>query len=286
MEAIMTTGIVLEGGAMRGMYTAGVLDVIMENKLEFDYAVGVSAGATFGCNLVSRQIGRTIRYNVRFAKDPRYGSFRSLIKTGDFYGADFCYRTLPEKLDVFDTDAIESNPLKFYVVTTDIDTGLPCYHKLVNGKHNDLDWTRASASMPVFSRPVELEGKRMLDGGMSDAIPVHFMEQLGADKIVVVLTQPREYLKPGDDLKRTIKFLSHKYPKLAETMEKRPAVYNETLAYIAYKEKKGELFVIRPPKKLEIGKIEHDPEKMEEVYRIGRDETMRRLDNLKSYLEQ
>ena len=142
-------GLVLEGGAMRGMFSAGVTDVLMENKIEFDGAIGVSAGATFGCNFKSKQPGRAIRYNKRFCKDWRYSSFKSLIKTGDYYGADFCYNELPNKLDIYDVKTYRENPMPFYIVASDCNTGKPVYKELKKCDADELTWMRASASMPL-----------------------------------------------------------------------------------------------------------------------------------------
>ena len=142
------TGLVLEGGAMRGMFTCGVIDVLMENGIRFDGAAGISAGAVFGCNYKSRQIGRPVRYNKNYCKDPRYCSDRSLIKTGDLYGADFCYRELPDVLDPFDRETFKNDPMEFYIGATDVKTGKAVYHKCTDGGEDDLLWMRASASMP------------------------------------------------------------------------------------------------------------------------------------------
>lgn len=145
----MKCGLVLEGGAMRGLFTAGVTDVFMENGIAFDGAVGVSAGAAFGCNYKSYQPGRAIRYNTRFCRDKRYCSIRSLITTGDMFGADFCYHEIPEKLDVFDFDTYENSAMEFYVVCTDVETGKPVYHRCDTMNSRELEWLRASASMPM-----------------------------------------------------------------------------------------------------------------------------------------
>lgn len=152
----MKHGLVMEGGAMRGLFTAGVIDVMMEEGIGFDGAIGVSAGAVFGSNYKSNQPGRVIRYNLRFCQDPRYSSFRSLAKTGDLFGADFCYREIPDHLDPFDREAYESSPMDFYVVATDVHTGKPVYHNCRKGDREDLDWFRASASMPLAARIVEV----------------------------------------------------------------------------------------------------------------------------------
>ena len=191
----MKTGLVLEGGAMRGMFTAGVLDILMEHNIDVDGVIGVSAGATFGCNYKSKQIGRTIRYNMKYCNDPRYCSFRSLLKTGDLYGAEFCYHTLPEQLDLFDNETYEASPMEFYMVTTDVNTGEPVYYKCDKFDHEGLEWVRASASMPLVSRIVEVGGRQMLDGGISDSIPLQYFQSIGYNKNLVILTQPRDYVK-------------------------------------------------------------------------------------------
>ena len=171
------TGLVLEGGAMRGLFSAGVLDVMMENGIEFDAAMGVSAGAVFGCNFKSGQIGRSIRYNMRFCDDPRYCSLESLRKTGDLYGVQFCYDEIPNKLDPFDKEAYRSNPMPFYAVCTNVETGKAIHKRLDNGDAKDMEYFRASASMPVVSRIVEVDGYKLLDGGITDSIPLASMER-------------------------------------------------------------------------------------------------------------
>ena len=191
----MKTGLVLEGGAMRGMFTAGVLDAMMNNNITVDGTIGVSAGATFGCNFKSKQIGRTIRYNMKYSKDPRYVGIRSLIKTGDLYGADFCYREIPEKLDVFDTKTYQENPMAFYVVATDVNTGKPVYHLCPTGEADDIEWYRASASMPLVSRIVKINGLELLDGGISDSIPIKKFREMGYEKNILILTQHDGYRK-------------------------------------------------------------------------------------------
>lgn len=281
----MKKGLVLEGGAMRGMFTAGVIDIFMENGLDFDAAVGVSAGAAFGCNIKSRQIGRAIRYNMRFCSDRRYCSVSSLIKTGDIFNTDFCYGEVPLTLDPFDFEAYENNPMDFYTVSTDICTGRAVYHKYEGQKDHGFDWIRASASMPLVSRTVEIEGQKLLDGGIADSIPVRFFEQKGFDKTVVILTRPHDYRKKKNPLIPIMRLKYRKYPKLVKTMENRHRVYNDTLEYIEKKEKSGEIFVIRPPEPLKVGKIERDPKKLLEAYNTGRKEAEKSLEKLKEFLK-
>lgn len=280
----MKYGLVMEGGAMRGLFTAGVTDVLMENGIEFDGAVGVSAGACFGCNYKSRQRGRAIRYNLRFCRDKRYCSVRSLIKTGDMFGGEFCYHTLPDKLDIFDYDAYNSNPMEFYVVCTDVESGRPVYKRLNTVNSERLEWIRASASMPLASKIVEIDGRKFLDGGISDSIPLRFMENNGYDKNIVILTQPRDYEKKDSKSISLVKKAYKKYPKLVGTYANRPKMYNEQLKHIRKSEKQGKAFVIAPPATLPVGHVEHNQDKLLEVYRIGRNTALKYLDEILKFM--
>ena len=285
MNKKFKSGLILEGGAMRGMFTSGVLDVFLENGIEFDGAIGVSAGATFGCNLKSRQIGRAIRYNKRFAHDWRYCSLRSLVFTGDMYGARFCYDTLPNKLDPFDRQAYQENPMEFYVGATDVRTGKTVYHRCADGGEKDMAWMRASASMPLASRPVEIDGFSLLDGGIVDPTPYLYMEKLGYGRNVVILTQPAAYRKQKSALTPLTILALHRYPALQEAMRLRPQRYNAHIAYIARKEQEGHALVIRPPEPLNIRRTEKDPSELERAYRIGRREAGRRIEEILRFLE-
>ncbi len=276
-------GLVLEGGAMRGMFTCGVIDVLMENGIRFDGAIGISAGAVFGCNYKSGQIGRAIRYNKTYCKDPRYCSYRSLIKTGDLYGADFCYRELPDELDIFDRETFRNDPMEFYIGATDVKTGKCVYHKCTDGGEEDLQWMRASASMPIASKPVAIGDGLYLDGGIADSIPYKHMEELGYNRNVIVLTQPLGYVKkksPG-----IMKLALRKYPAIAEGMSKRHEMYNGQVREICRREKDGSVFVIRPPMPVGVGRTEKDPEKLEKAYQMGRTEALRVLPYVKSFLD-
>ena len=278
------TGLVLEGGAMRGLFSAGVMDVFMENGITFDGCVGISAGAVFGLNYKSNQIGRSIRYNLKYCKDPRYCSFKSLFTTGDLYGVDFCYRVLPYELDIFDYKAFKKNPMKFYIGATDVNTGKCLFHLCSDGGVFDMTWMRASASMPLVSRIVEVEGFKLLDGGIADSVPYRFMEKEGYNRNVIILTQPKGYRKSKNKLLPVMKVVLRKYPKLVHAMEIRQDMYNKQMRGIDRREKEGTSFVIRPPKDLGIGRTENDPAKLKEVYDIGRAEGLRVLDSLKEFL--
>lgn len=264
------TGLVLEGGAMRGLFSAGIMDVWMENGIEFDGAIGVSAGAAFGCNYKSRQPGRAIRYNKRFSKDSRYCSVRSWLKSGDIFNAQFAYHEMPTKYDPFDGDAFEANPMAFYVVCTDVETGEAVYKELTVADDDCYDWIRASASMPVVSRVVELEGKKLLDGGITDSIPLAAMELFGFECNVVILTQPEGFVKKPTRFMPLMRWSLRKYPHAVEALAQRHVMYNEQLAYVAQRERERAILVIRPDAPLEIGHVEHDAEKMQRVYDIGR----------------
>lgn len=271
---------------MRGMFTCGVLDVLMEQGITFDGTIGVSAGAVFGCNFKSRQIGRAIRYNKKYCNDKRYVSFGNLLRTGDLYGADFCYRTLPTELDPFDRAAFRANPMEFYVVATDMETGKAVYHKCMDGGINDIEWMRASASMPLISNIVEIGDYKLCDGGVADSIPVRGFEQLGFNHNVVILTQPLGFVKKFNKLLGAAILRYPKYHKLWEALANRHVKYNATTAYIRQQELSGKLFVIRPEEPLRIGNIERDPRELARVYRLGRETMIDRLEELKEYMRQ
>lgn len=279
-------GLVLEGGAMRGMFTCGVLDVFMEQGIEFDEAVGVSAGVVFGCNLKSRQHGRAIRYNKKYCNDPRYASWKSLIKTGNLFGEEFCYHELPEKLDVFDSETFLANPMKLFAVCTDVETGKAFYHLCRDGKGEDIEWMRASASMPIVSKIVEIGERKFLDGGVADSIPLRFNEHKGYARNVVILTQPADYRKKKTKLLPIIRRSMRRYPAFIEAMTDRHIRYNKQVEYVNKQEEAGAAFVIRPRKSLEIGHMEKDPNELERVYQEGRAMAMDRLKELRAWMEE
>ena len=280
----MKTGLIMEGGAMRGMFTCGVLDVFLENGITFDGAIGVSAGAVFGCNFKSRQLGRPFRYNRNYCRDWRYCSIRSLIRTGDLFGEEFCYHELPDVLDPFDSVTFQNNPMEFFVAATDVRTGKPVYHLCSDGRSSDIEWLKASASMPLAARIVETDGMELLDGGITDPVPYGYMENRGYDRNVMILTQPKGYHKRRFRLLAAIHTVYKRYPKLADAMEQRHIVYNRQLAEVREREQKRSAIVIRPPESLGIGHVSHNPAELEMVYRIGREEANRRLSEIRTYL--
>lgn len=281
----MKRGLIMEGGAMRGMFTCGVIDVFMENGVKFDGAAGISAGAVFGCNYKSHQPGRAIRYNKRYCADPRYCSLRSLIKTGNLYNVDFCYHEIPNKIDVFDRAAFEADPMEFYVGATDIESGRIVYHKCTDGGERDILWMQASASLPLVSAPVKVDGHTLMDGGIVDPVPYAYMESIGYDRNVMILTQPADYVKPKERTVPLIRASLKKYPMVAATMAVRHKIYARQMAEISEREASGRAIVIRPPESLHIGRTEKDPEELERVYQIGRREGKAFFGRVKSFLE-
>lgn len=283
----MKCGLVLEGGAFRGLFTSGIIDVMMEHNVWPQGLIGVSAGAAFGCNYKSRQIGRAIRYNKAFAHDSRYSGIRSLLTTGDYFNAKFAYHTMPTKLDIFDSETFNRNPMQFYAVCTDVETGKPFYKKLDKVDENTYDWIRASASMPLMSRVVEIEGHKLLDGGVTDSIPLEYFEKLGYQRNVVILTQPMGYQKEHNKLMPLLRLSLRKFPKMIQALDKRHLMYNRQLNYVKQAEKEARCLVIRPNVPIPIGHVSHNPETMQRVYDMGRREGERRItDIIRFYNEQ
>ena len=284
----MKRGLILDGGGMRGMFTCGLLDVMMENGLTVDALVGVSAGAAFGCNLKSHQPGRALRYNERCAHDRRYAGLWSLLTTGDYYNARFCYHTVPTEYDPFDFNAFHANPMEFYVTCTDVDTGQAVYHLCTphDDAHRTLEWIRASASMPVVAQPVVIDGQRLLDGGMSDSIPLRWMQSKGCDRNVVVLTREAGYTKTPERLLPLIKWWMRRYPAVVQAMDNRAQFYNEQVAYVRQQEQLGNTLVFAPAVPLDVSRTTHSVDDMRRVYQQRRRQALERLDELKSFLSQ
>ncbi|MBQ9854459.1 MAG: patatin family protein [Bacilli bacterium] len=281
----MKVGLVLEGGAMRGMWTCGVLDVLLDNDINVDTIVGTSAGGIFGVNYFSKQRGRAIRYSKRFCKDLRYMSIFSYIFTGNIINKNFAFYKVTKKYDIFDNNTFVNSNKEFYVTATNINTGLAHYFKITD-PINQLEELRATSAIPVFSKPVIINNDKYLDGGISDSIPYDKIKDLGCDKIIVVLTQPLEYRKSKIDSKKE-KFIRRKYknyPNLINRMLLRHDEYNSTIEKLISLEKKNEIFVIRPSKKLDINIIERNPSKYDEIYNLGISDCKKSINLLKKYL--
>lgn len=280
----MKTGLVLEGGAMRGLFTAGVIDVLMENNIKFNGAIGVSAGAAFGCNYKSGQIGRVIRYSKRFANNKKYASLWSLLTTGDYFGAEYAYHFIPNKLDIVDFETFRNNPMEFWAVATNVGSGKAVYRQLNTLDYEELEFVRASASMPLVSNIVKLNGQRLLDGGVADSIPLAFFQKQGYQRNVVVLTQPKGYRKQPNKLMPLMHLQLHRHPKMLKALAERHIMYNKEVDLVLQEERKGNAFVLQPQIKLTIGHTSHNPKKMQETYEHGRKVATEELEKLKQFL--
>ena len=281
----MKTNMILEGGGLRGLYTCGVLDVLMENNIEVDSIIGVSAGALFGANYFSKQKGRALQYNKAFCGDKRYMSLRSLIFTGNYINKKFAFYKVSKDIFPFDNKTFMKSGKEFIAVATNIETGQADYLEIKDAI-KQMEVFRATSAMPLVSRPVKIDGKKYLDGGVSDSIPIkHNYEKF--DKHIVVLTQPDGYeKKPLSKTKtRLVKWKFRKYPELVNTMLYRYQEYNKILEEIKELEKKGEIFVIRPSRKIKIKMNESNPNKYQAVYDIGVRDAHKIVKNLKKYLE-
>jgi predicted patatin/cPLA2 family phospholipase len=281
----MKKGLVLEGGAMRGMFTCGVTDVMMENGILPEGCIGVSAGACFGCNIKSGQPGRAVRYNVRLAHNWRYCSWASWLLTGSLYGSRFCYDELPNRIDYWDRRAFAENPMEFIMVATDTATGRPLYYRCTDGGERDLKWMEGSASMPVVSRPVEVDGYRLLDGGISDSIPLSYFQSLGYDRCIVILTQPASYRKQpfSSRMQKLLKRALRDMPAVYEDLMKRAEDYNREVAYVHAEEAAGRVLVIQPEEPLHISSVCHSGKDKIRVYQLGRQAGRKYLSAMKAF---
>ncbi|MCR5369821.1 MAG: patatin family protein [Clostridium sp.] len=278
------TGLVLEGGGMRGLYSAGVLDVMMEHGVTFDGLIGVSAGGCIGSSFASGQIGRSIRYYKKYAGDKRFMSWENWLKTGEFVGIEFSYHEIPEVLDPYDEEAFEKNPMEYYVVCTSLETGKPEYIRIRN-MFEDMDYIRASATLPYVSRPVAVGGMLLMDGGCSDSIPYKKFHEMGFTKQVVITTREKGYRKeagawwmPG--------MYYRGYPEFAKALRLRFARYNRSLIELERKGERGDLFLMQPSVPISVGRTEGNPEKLQEAYDLGRFDAERRIGDMKRFLEE
>lgn len=280
----MKTGLVLEGGAMRGMFTAGVLDIFLENNIKMDSVVGVSAGALFGVNYLSEQKGRVIRYNKRFNGDKNYMGLLPLLREGNIVSTKYAYEDVPKKLDPFDDETYKKSNTPFYAVVTDVATGNPEYIQ-IHSAFEQMDTLRASGSMPFVSKPVTIGEKQYLDGGISDSIPFEWLARNGCDKLVVILTRDMEYRKKQMS-QALVKLYGRKYPKIADRLLQRHSNYNCAVELLKKWEADGKALVIRPSHPIEIGRIEKNPDKLQAVYELGIKDGNANLQRIKKYLKE
>ena len=277
----MKTGLVLEGGGMRGVYTTGALDCFQDNGLTFDYVIGVSAGACHATSYLSGQRGRSFQINVEYSQDKRYISLGNYLRTKSVFGMDFIFHEIPDRLLPFDYEAMSKNPTEFVVGVTDVLTGQPFYFTIPK---TDMVNTvvAASSAIPIFSPRVEIEGKQYLDGGTTDPIPVKKSLEDGCDKVVVILTRPRGYQKQPEGFRKIYRRKFKKYPAMAEALDRRHEIYNDTLKFIETLEKEGRAIVLAQTSPIPIGRFEKDPAKLRALYELGMKDAANRLDEIRA----
>ena len=260
--------LVLEGGAMRGQFTAGVLDFFMDQKLFCERIIGVSAGALCGGNYVAGAAGRSSFINVKYCTDNRYLSMQSFVRTGNAYGRDFAFHEIPDVLDPFDKHAFNTSPMTLEVVSTNLETGEADYHEM-RDYDADLDYLIASSSMPLVSKTIEADGKLLLDGGTADSVPLMHSLLTGAKKHIVVLTQASDYVKKPNKLMALLRQRYADYPYYLDRLAYRHYEYNRLYRWIAREEAAGRVFVIRPQKSVTVASMEHNADKLLDLYEQG-----------------
>lgn len=277
-------GLVLEGGAMRGMYTAGVLDTFLDKQFWVQGIISVSAGALFGVNYPSQQKERAIRYNKKFMPDSRYVSLKNWLLTGNIISKEFAFYDVPFKHDVFDNETFKQSPIDFYVTITNLRTAQAEYVKLTDPLAQ-MEVLRATSAMPYVSRPVEIDGTPYLDGAIADSIPLEQMQKMGYDKIIVILTRTLDYRKKKP-LSYLAKYWYRQYPQFAEAVSQRYAMYNSQVENVIEQEKQGKIFVFRPSVDLHVKRVEKDPAKLQAMYDLGIADTVKEWKRLMAFLEK
>lgn len=277
------TTLILEGGAMRGLYSAGVIDVFMQNNIKVDVIYGVSAGALFGLNYKSRQIGRALRYNLKYAHEKNYMGLYSLFTTGNIMNKDFCFNKLVYELDKLDFETYKTNPVDFYAVVTNLQTGKPEYKK-IDDAEKDMEYFRATGSMPFVSKPVEISGNYYLDGAVSDAVPFKKVLEENYEKIIVVLTRPAGYNRKKNSY-HPYKLVYGKFPNFVETAKNSYKKYNETMDLIEKYESENKIIVLRPSELVKVHRVEKDKKKLQAIYDLGVSDCINKLDKIKEYIE-
>ena len=278
----MKTCLVLEGGALRGIYTAGVLDALQKEKINIDAIIGVSMGALVGINYLSNQPGRALRYSMKYCQDRNYIGILSFLKTGDVVNKKFAYYDLPNKLDPFDNETYQKSKIKLFCTMTNLETGKAEYREVKDAK-KDTEYLRAGGSIPGVSRMVEIKNKKYLDGGMADSIPIQKAIDMGYEKIILILTRPIEYRKKEKKINLLARRYHH-YPNFEKTIRTRSRRYNETIEKINKLEEEGKIFVIRPSRVVPIKLLEHNPKKIEEQYYLGKTDFESKKEALRKYL--
>jgi len=283
---VESIGLVLEGGGLRGIYTSGVLDYFMEKDLYFPYVIGVSMGACNGASYISRQKGRNKRISINYINDPRYLSYRNLIRRKGLFSKDFVYDEIPNRLEIFDIKTFHEAKEKFIIGTTNCDNGKPVYFEKADCRDSILDIIRASSSLPFLAPIVRHKGLNLLDGGVIDPVPIKKSIKDGNNKNVIILTRNKGYIKDPFKMKFLAKTIYPKYKGLVEAMVNRYRIYNETIKYIEELEKDGKVFIIRPNQVLEVKRIEKNKNKLLNLYNQGYEEAKQCYDKLKEWISQ
>ncbi|OCA90813.1 patatin family protein [Bacillus sp. FJAT-27225] len=262
-------GLVLEGGGMRGVYTAGVLEYFLESGLSFPYVIGVSAGACNAASYLSGQRGRNKVVNIEYVSDPRYLSWQNFRKNRQLFGMDFIFDEIPNKLVPFDYQAFNQNQSEFVIGTTDCTSGEPVYFGKNDYGTELLTVLKASSSLPFVAPEIQFSGRTLLDGGISDPIPIKKAQSEGFHKNVVILTRNEGYIKKPS---RFHFMVNRKYPQykgLQTSLRKRYQVYNDTVSYLGRERQEGKVFIIQPTHPLKVGRMEKDPVKLASLYEQG-----------------
>ena len=282
------TALVVEGGGLRGSYSGGILDILADKEIKFGGAAGTSAGATHLCSFLSGQIGRNFRIDTIHSKSSRYMSFKNLLFTGDYFAFDYCYKQVPYKIDPFEFDKFteQCQETEFRVCMTDIETGRAVYPRITDYRNEDeMNYIRASASLPLLSKIVEIHDKKYLDGGVADSIPFEPMFKNGFERAVVILTRPLGYRKKLCKALPLIKFAFRNHPKFVEAVATRHIRYNRALDNLAKLESEGKVFIFRPSQLIKISDIERNKKKIAQLYELGKEDAHTKMPELLKFLE-
>lgn len=278
-------GLILEGGGMRGIYTAGVLDFFIEKNIEVDITIGVSAGSCHASSYLSKQYKRAYNATVDYINDKRYLSFSNLIKTGSIFGMDFMFNKIPNELNIYDYDTFSKSKSKFVVVTTNCETGSPEYFELKDLK-KEIIYMQASCSIPMFANMVEIDGFKLVDGGVSDSIPIEYALNQGYKKNIVVLTRDITYKKNKQKFLPIVNKKYRKYPNLVKSIENRHLNYNKSLNLVNQLEKSGDVLVIRPKNPVNVSQIEKNAKKLTSLYEEGYDDAKELYDKILEFIKK
>jgi predicted patatin/cPLA2 family phospholipase len=282
----MKLGLVLEGGGLRGIYTVGVLDCLLDNHIMADYCIGVSAGACNGVSYVSKQRGRNLRVNLDYIKDPRYIGLGNMKREGSVFGMHFIFHEIPEKYEPFDYDTFFENPCEFITVVTDVETGKPAYFDKEELRQHDNTILEASSSIPGFAPVVYYKGKGYLDGGTTDSIPVRKALEDGCDKVIVVRTRDRGFRKKPEGMSKFYHKKLKDLPEIVRALEERHVMYNETVEEVDRLEKEGKVLVLAPEKPLHISRFERNLHKLKQGYCLGYEETARHVLEILEFIQK